>query len=147
MCDLYTTTFTIHRITIFGIRGTFTGWVDSSSPRYSGFKWVSRDHNSDGWTHDYRCDTNVSLNGWKYITINVGTQGYYCLVGIWSTEGTELPYFRTSLGPNADIWNDKIYISSLYREYTIDYVKCKWYSASGNHGDSDPDAWYQLSLN
>ena len=133
-------------ITIFGIRGTFQGWVDSSSPRYSGFMWEYTNI-SDKYYHHYYCNTNVPLNGWNSFKINVGTWGNFCEVEIWNTKGTRLRSLEGSLGPNAGKWSRKISIPSSYHKYTIDYIMLRWYSASGNHGDSDPDAWYQLSLN
>ena len=133
-------------LTIFGIRGTFQGWVDSSSPRYSGFMWEFTNI-GDHYYHHYYCNTNVPLNGWKYFKINVGTLGYLCDVEIWNTEGTRLRSLEMSLGPNAGRWSIKFSIPSSYHKYTIDYVMLRWKSSSGDHGDSDPDAWYQLSLN
>lgn len=122
------------------------GWVDSSSPRYSGFMWEYTNI-SDEYYHHYYCNTNVPLNGWNSFKINVGTWGNFCAVEVWNTEGVRLRSLEGSLGPNAGKWSWKIYIPSSYHKYTIDYIMLRWHSASGNHGDSDPDAWYQLSLN
>ena len=112
--------FFVSRITIFGIRGTFTGWVDESITAYtisqSNGSFYHEVENSGGdssdwhYTHRYIV-AQKQLTGWSKITITLSNHNIpngsavvaHAIVSIKITNGGL--NWNTQLYPNHVTWN------------------------------------------
>ena len=59
-------------VTIFGVKGTFAGWVDSTSPIYSSInEYPHMAYVNGNWFNSYSCwvDCSINPNGWSYVYI------------------------------------------------------------------------------
>ena len=134
------------RATIFGIRGTFVGWVDTMTGRYQPFVWNSRRYTESGgyWYHTYVFTGSVSTTGWNYITYNIAVFGFICNVEVWS-DGSRISALRTTMGANAgNVFNEKLSIPSDHP--VISNINYTFNAPSRNYDQTHSDDWFTLSL-
>ena len=106
-------------ITIFGIRGTFTGWVDSSMTAYTitestgtyrqEIKAGSGDSDPSYWTHQYVTATKT-LSGWNIITAtltnyDLGLTKYYNMLWVYVKVVNDGLAWYPGLYLGHDTWN------------------------------------------
>ena len=149
------TSYILRRLTIFGIRGTFVGWVDNQSKQYSEFNWVSShysDSNGD-WGISYTNQNSsyggiIHTSGWKYITINIAGIRYICNVYTYDQNNRRTSSLSPTIGANAGgVYNKKIELPSSFTsgQYWIGYIQYYFQSAV-NTKDYKSENWVRLSL-